>query len=93
MVGISAGNELLNKAKPENQSHNLIDALNRMHQNLKEEKIFDGTKFMKNIPEEFSNISLFKLMGINSEAMYIKFLDLYKFIKKHGFDSTRIDLN
>ena len=47
MVGISAGNELLNKAKPENQSHNLIDALNRMHQNLKEEKIFDGTKFMK----------------------------------------------
>lgn len=32
-------------------------------------------------------------MGIKNEAMFIKFLDLYKFIKNHGFDSNRIDLN
>ena len=55
MVGISSGNELMNKSKPENQSHNLIDAFNRMHQNLKEEKIFDESKYMKNVSEENSN--------------------------------------
>jgi len=45
----------MKKSKPENQSHNLIDAFNRMHQNLKEEKIFDESKYMKNVSEENSN--------------------------------------
>jgi hypothetical protein len=55
MVGISSGNELLNKSKPENQSHNLIDAFNRMHTNLKEENIFDESKYMKKVSDENSN--------------------------------------
>lgn len=46
----------MNKGKSQNQSNNLIDAFNRIHQNLKEEKLFDESKFMKNVPEEGSNV-------------------------------------